>query len=175
MKSAASIPAWLRGPIVVAGNWEPLIYRRRLNCLGTDGEERYRKEHTPELVSRLKEAGVNLLVTHYFKGFGLKGEREDMEMAETLIGLCHEQGIRVAGYVGDTFVSETMLLEEPDAMSWCQRKADGSPVTYGGNLTYRLKWCRNNPAFPAYMKRVLRRGIEHGLDMIHFDNFLNKP
>ncbi len=168
-------PSWLERPLVLCGNWEPLIYRRRLNCLGTDGAEKYWKEHTPELVAAAKKAGVTLIVTHYFKGFGLKGELEDIEAAEKLIKLCHDRDIRVAGYIGDTLVRETMLLEEPDAMDWVQRKPDGSPLTYGGTLTYRLKWCRNNPAFLTYMKRVLERGVKNGLDMLHFDNFLDKP
>lgn len=166
---------WLSGPVVVAGNWEPLIYRQRLNALGTNGAALFRREHSRSAVREMKKAGVNLLITHYFKGFGLEGEREDMEATERFIPLCHEHGIRVGGYIGDTFSFETLLLEEPDAMEWCQRKADGSPLTYGGNLTYRLKWCRNNPAFLEYMKRVLERGISAGLDLLHFDNFLNKP
>jgi len=167
-------PDWIKGPIIIAGNWEPLIYRRRCNALGTDGADSYEREHSPELVERLAEEGVNLLVTHYFKGFGLEGEREDIEYAHKLIRLCHEKGIKVGGYIGDTFIFETMLLEEPDARDWVQVREDGSLITYGSH-TYRWKWCRNNPAFFKYMQRVLKLGIENGLDLIHFDNFLNKP
>ncbi|OPZ25403.1 MAG: hypothetical protein BWZ02_02475 [Lentisphaerae bacterium ADurb.BinA184] len=167
--------AWLDEPIIIAGNWEPLIFRRRCGGGPADVAERYAREHTPALADRLKAAGVTLLITHWFKGFGLRAEAEDMAAARRLIGLCHERGIRVGGYVGDTFIFETMLLEEPEAGQWCQRKADGQPVTFGNSQTWRWKWCRNHPAFLPYMRRVLTLGVEAGLDMIHFDNFLNKP
>ena len=71
MPNAERSPAWLRGPLVVAGNWEPLIYRRRQGGWGTDVTEKYRLEHSPALVGRLADLGVNLYITHYFKGFGL--------------------------------------------------------------------------------------------------------
>lgn len=167
--------AWLNDPIVIAGNWEPLAFKRRLGGCAANLDELYAYEHTPEFADSLKKAGITLLITHWFKGFGFKAEAEDMAAARTLIQLCHERGIKVGGYVGDTFICETMLNEEADAAGWCQRKADGTPITFGGAQIWRWKWCRNNPAFLEYMKEVLRLGIEAGLDMIHFDNFLNKP
>lgn len=168
-------PAWTRGPIVLAGNWEPLIFRRRVGGGAADAAEQYAREHTPELVERLIENGVNLLITHYFKGFGLQAEAEDMDWADRLIALCHDRGVRVGGYVGDTFIFETLLNEEPAAADWAQQDPDGKPLNFGGTQTFRWKWCRNNPAFLPYMQKVLARGVARGLDLIHFDNFLNKP
>ena len=168
-------PDWAAGPIVLTGNWEPLIFRRRVNAGGTDLEDRYRGEHTEAMADRLKDLGVNLLITHYFKGFGLIGEAEDIECAHRLIEICHDRGIRVGGYIGDTLILETVLAEQPDAAQWCQRRHDGRPLTYGGTQTFRHRWCRNNPAALAYIQSVVEQGIRAGLDMLHFDNFVNRP
>ena len=175
MTDLPNAPPWVRQPVVVAGNWEPLIFRRRMNVEQADVAALYAREHTPLVADRLADLGVNLLITHYFKGFGLAAEAQDIAAAETLVDLCHQRGIRVGGYIGDTFIFETMLLEEPDALGWCQRNAHGQPITYGATATFRLRWCRTNPAFMAYMKRVLQRGVASGLDLLHFDNFLDKP
>jgi hypothetical protein len=165
---------WAKGPIVVAGNWEPLIFRRRLNSGCTETALLYEREHTAAWADRLKDLGVTLLITHYFKGFGLAAEADDIAAAEKLIELCHDRDIHVAGYIGDTFIHETMLLEE-DALSWAQRTADGRPITMGATSSFRYKWCRNNPAYLSYMQRVIERAVSSGLDMLHFDNFLDKP
>jgi hypothetical protein len=162
-------------PVVLAGNWEPLIFRRRVGGGSTDVAELYRREHTETLVRRLKENGVNLLITHYFKGFGLKAEAGDIRQARKLIRLCHRHGIRVGGYIGDTMILETLLAEEPKAASWHQVGPDGTAIHYGGTQTFRFKWCRTNPAFMIYMKKLLAQAIADGLDLIHFDNYLEKP
>ncbi len=171
----AEAAAWSREPVALAGNWEPLIFRRRRGNLAADAAAQYAREHTEALVRDLQAHGVNLLITHYFKGFGLKAEAPDIAQARKLIGLCHRAGIRVGGYIGDTMILETLLHEEPAARGWRQVDADGRGIQYGGTQSFRFKWCRNNPAFMAYMKRVLRQGLRDGLDLIHFDNFLEKP
>ncbi len=176
MQSANRIvPDWARGPVILTGNWEPLIFQRRMNYGPANTAELYRKNHTPELVQRAEEAGINLIITHYFKGFGLQAEAPDMDYADTLIALAHERNIRVGGYIGDTFIYETMLAEEPDAADWAQRMADGAPITYSGTSAFRYRWCHSNPAFMTYMQRVLTRAVNSGLDMIHFDNLVERP
>jgi len=167
--------SWKDGPIAMTGNWEPLIFWRRLGGGRADVAQRYHKEHTEVLVRRLKEWGVNLYITHYHKGFGLKAEAEDIANARKLIRLCHRHGIKVGGYIGDTMVLETFLAEEPDAGSWHQVGPDGTEIHYGGTQTFRFRWCRTNPAYLAYMKKILTQGLHDGLDLIHFDNFVDKP
>jgi len=163
------------GPVVIAGNWEPLIFRRRCNDPEADLAEKYAAEHTEEAVAAMKEAGINLLITHYHKGFGLKAEEEDIKNAKKLIALCHQNDIRVGGYIGDTYVLETMLSEDGDAVSWGQFEEDGTPIRFAGTQNYRFKWCIVNPAYEKYMKKVLQQAIADGLDMIHLDNYLYKP
>lgn len=167
--------SWKKGPVVLTGNWEPLVFRRRLGGGPADIAEQYRKEHTETLVRRLKELGINLLITHYFKGFGLKAEAEDIEQTRRLIQLCHRQDIKVGGYIGDTFIPETFLAEEPEAGAWHQVGPDGVAIHMGGTQTFRFRWCRTNPAYFAYMKKVLTQALHDGLDLVHFDNFVEKP
>jgi hypothetical protein len=159
----------------MAGNWEPLIFRRRINEPYANLEQLYQAEHTLESVQNMKKAGVNLLITHYHKGFGLKAEAADIENARKLIGLCHEHGIFAGGYFGDTIILETMLIEEPEAKDWIQIQEDGTPIRYAGTQSFRYKWCMVNPAYMNYMKKILVQAISDGLDLVHFDNFLNKP
>lgn len=170
-----SCQAWYSGPIILSGNWEPLIFRRRLGGGCSDVAERYLEEHSPELVRELQRKGINLLITHYFKGFGLQAEAEDIVQTRKLTRLCHQANIRVGAYIGDTLIPETFLTEEPDAASWYQIDAAGNAIQYGGTQSFRYKWCRTNPAFLTYMKRVLAQALEDGIDLIHFDNFLEKP
>ena len=77
-------PIWLsREGIVMAGNWEPLLFRVRRD--GNNGytptvEQRaaYLREHSPEMIAELKELGVNFIMMHCYKGAGLTAERESM-------------------------------------------------------------------------------------------------
>ena len=142
-----SCQAWYSGPIILSGNWEPLIFRRRLGGGCSDVAERYLEEHSPELVRELQRKGINLLITHYFKGFGLQAEAEDIVQTRKLTRLCHQANIRVGAYIGDTLIPETFLTEEPDAASWYQIDAAGNAIQYGGTQSFRYKWCRTNPAF----------------------------
>jgi len=94
------VPDWLqRDGIVMAGSWEPLLFRVRRD--GSDGytptaEQRaaYLREHSPEMVARLKHRGVNFVMMHCYKGAGLKAERESMADAVEFARLCHQNGLR---------------------------------------------------------------------------------
>lgn len=166
---------WSDGPLVIAGNWEELIFRRRVGAQTAETEEHYLREHSGAAMERLRELGVNLVITHFFKGFGLRAEAPDIRHATDLVRHAHARGMRVGAYVGDTICYETFLAEQPAARGWIQRTAEGVPITYGGTQSFRWKWCRTNPAFLRYMQRVLRRAVAAGFDMIHFDNYLDKP
>lgn len=75
-------PEWLRRDgIVMAGNWEPLLFRMRRD--GAEGytptaEQRaaYEREHSPEMVAKLKALGVNfVMMMRCYKGGELEAER----------------------------------------------------------------------------------------------------
>ncbi|MGI6082466.1 MAG: beta-galactosidase [Limnochordia bacterium] len=163
--------------------WEPLDHYRRLsgNAGAVDGRapwlsEWYDRLHSKELVELMSDIGINLAVTHFFKGFGLRHEHDEQQRTKALVGLAHEHGIRVLGYCQSrSLYYESLLNEEPGAVDWVQRDQLGQPRTWGGAY-YRWAPCIMNHDFRSYMKRVIRVGLEEiGLDGIHFDNCYAQP
>ena len=88
-------PEWLRRDgIVMAGSWEPLLCRARLNgakdYMPTPQQRAgYEREHTPEMIASLKALGVNFVMMHCFRGVGLQAEHESMADAARFAKLCH--------------------------------------------------------------------------------------
>ena len=74
-------PAWLDEiPLVVAGGWdsEPAT-QRRWNQLSIDYMDAYDQRMSEETVIKLKEKGITVVLTHYFKGYGIQGTEGYME------------------------------------------------------------------------------------------------
>lgn len=173
-KSGASnsAPAWLtNNPVVVAGCWDdfPLFQLRKGG--GPDWmEDAYQKQRDPRTIEALAKAGVTLAVIHFFKGFGLEAERDHIEQAAVLARLLKQNGIRVGLYVGATIAYETFLIEDPEAKDWFAPNFMGKPLYYG-DQTFRRRVYFMHPGYRAYIKRVLKYGIENlNPDLIHFDN-----
>ncbi len=163
-------PAWLKQGIVMVGNWEPLTFRLRKGGAPVDVVRQWEAEHTEETVRRLKQQGVNLIVTNLHKGFGLQTEAQDIEATRKLVAIAHRYGIKVGGYIGASMFYETFFAEEPEASNWMQVNEWGKPVYYNPEQTNRYMACRNNPDYAAFIRRVLRLGVEDlKLDLIHFD------
>jgi len=163
--------------------WEPLDHYRRLggNVGAVDASapwltEWYDRLHSEELVKTMAGLGVNLAVTHFFKGFGLKHERPAQERTAELVRFAHRHGIRVRGYCQSrSLYYESFLAEEPSAEGWVQRDPAGKPRTWG-SAYYRWAPCILSPEFRAYLKRAIRVGLEEiGLDGLHFDNDYAEP
>ena len=170
-------PEWLKNGIVnvwVGGCHEPLIFRRRKGGMFEDDAERWNgEEHAEESVRKAAEMGADMFHTHFYKGFGLKAEKKDIEMAAELSRRVHTHGMRLDTYVAGTYSYETVYMEEPGAKSWAAVNDRGEPVTYWANQTFRHRACVNNPEYMDYLKRVIRVGVEEvKTDLIHFDNFV---
>jgi len=171
-------PDWLRRDgIVMAGSWEPLSFRvRRDGSAGYEPtpEQRaaWEREHSPDMVARLKALGVNFVMMHCYKGAGLMAERETMADAVRFARLCHEAGLRVGVYnYSGAFLWEPLFQEAPRARDWVLLDAKGRPRTYG-SATYRYFWDRNHPDAQAYYKQIVRFAVEEiGADLLHFDNY----
>jgi hypothetical protein len=162
--------AWQKEGIVVVDYMEPLMFRQRMGGWGADVVEEWNEVHTEETIRRLKEMGVTLIITTLHKGFGLKAEAADIEATRKLTAIAHRYGIRVGGYIGATMMYETFFQEEPDAHNWMQVDQRGRPVYYTPQQTWRYLACRNNPGYQAFIRKVLRLGIQDlKLDMMHFD------
>ncbi|MEK7404702.1 MAG: alpha-amylase family protein [Acidobacteriota bacterium] len=171
-------PGWWDQGVVFVGNWEPLNVRRRL---GTDAvtrlelpvniAERYQREHSEETVLKLKEAGVNMIIAHFYKT-GLDADREDIEWTKKLAVLCHKHGLKIGTYIGDTIYAETMLRDMPEAAQWACYTESGDPVRYGAQ-PFRYRADFSHPGYVEHIKRVIRVAIEEvKTDFIHFDNVL---
>ena len=163
--------------------WEPWEHNRRAGGItgAVDGSSRwlhpwYDRLHREELVVLMAKAGVNLVVTHFFKGFGLKHEQAEQQRTAQLVRLAHQHGVQVLGYCQfRSLYYETFLLEEPGAETWIQRDPEGKPITWGRHY-FRWTPCIHSPEFRAYLKRVVRFGLEEtGLDGFNFDNCLSEP
>ena len=175
-------PDWLaRDGIVMAGSWEPLLFRVRRD--GSDGYTptaeqlaAYRREHSAEMVARLKELGINFVMMHCHKGAGLEAERESMADAVAFAKLCHEAGLRVGVYTySGAFLWELLFKEAPEAKDWVVHKEDGQPHTYG-RAQYRYYWNRNHPDAQAYYRKIVRFAVEDiKTDLLHFDNYSVGP
>ena len=162
-------PAWWGQGVVFVGNWEPLIFRVRHGSVGVDVDAEYRREHTEETVLKLKEAGVNMIVTHFYKT-GLDSDREDTEVTKQLAQLLHKHGMKVGTYIGGTIFAETLLRDVPEAKDWVRYDEHGVPVPYG-EQTYRYRPDFHHPGYVEYMKKAIRIAIQEvHTDFIHLDN-----
>lgn len=174
-------PSWIAPGRLrwVWGLWEPIeLYARGGYGAGVgDGRATghwvrgwYERMHSDEVLDQLAEAGINLLTTHYYKGFGLQAEAAEMERAADLARRAHARGIRVLGYHQFSSVMyETMLDEVPNLEDWIQRAPDGSLRTYGG-ATWRWQACPSHDGFIEYLKRVMKQCVvDDWLDGVEFD------
>ncbi len=163
-------PGWLRQGIVMVGNWEPVTFLVRRGGYDVDAIERWHADRTEESVRKMKALGVNLAIINLHKGAGLKAEAEDIAAARKFTEIAHRYGIRVGGYVGCTMLHETFFAEEPTAGDWKQVDEWGRPIYYDPGQTYRYLACYSNPGHQAFLRKVLRLGVQDlKMDLIHFD------
>jgi hypothetical protein len=140
VETGVAAPA-LAQPVVMVTNHEPLMFRRRVGA-GTDAVEAYEYEHSEAAVEALARRGVTWHRTHFYKGFGLRAEREEVERTRQFIQLCHRHGIKVEVYIQwGTLQYETLLAECPDMLDWCVETEEGH---YAG-ICYSHQYFRYRP------------------------------
>lgn len=161
--------------------WEPLQFYRRLggfhecqegNALWA--EDWFRKLESEETAKALGEAGINWVTTHFYKGFGLASEREEMAATARLIANYHRHGVKVFTYIQyGTIMPETLNAEVPESADWRRLdwngQHDGHPFEYGDQY-WRAKPCANQPGFLDYLCRVIDAALDAGADGIWIDN-----
>lgn len=165
-------PAWLaQTPLAIAGNHDsiPIFMRRRGG--GMVGQEQvFERSHSEEFARKIKEAGITLWITYYYKGFGVEAEKHYMEITKNFVPVLHKFGIKVGVYIGSTIAYETFLVERPDAAEWLVPSYLGKPVIYF-DQTFRRRVYFMHPGYVEYMKRVVRSAVvDAKVDLIHFDN-----
>ena len=162
--------SWIHDGIVATSDMEALTFILRSGGSPADAVEKWNTQRSEEAVRKLKQIGVNFAIINFHKGAGLKAESQDIAAARRFTAIAHRYGIKVAGYVGATLMYETLFEEEPDARSWRQQNEFGEPIYYTPEQTFRYMACRNNPGYRAFIKKVVKIGIQDiGLDAIHFD------
>jgi hypothetical protein len=172
MDRETPLPDWFQEGLLFVGNWEPLIFRRRAGFAHVDEEAIYEAEHSEETLRTLREAGINLVITHFHKGFGREAEREEIERTRRFIALAHQHGLRVGVYIRfDAVAGETYDLEAPEAPSWRQRDARGQGATYPGQ-DFRQVMCPNQPGYLDRVEALVHLAAgELDADLLHFDGF----
>jgi hypothetical protein len=151
---------------------EPIEFIIRRGDKTPDLARHYQLMCDPENIKRMDAAGVRWGRIFFYKGFGLQFEKAHMDIARRVVDQMHSLGMKVSLYVGGTMFVETLYKEVPEAQSWEQRDSFGKPVPYGAQ-TYRHFACPNEPAYRAYIKRVLDIAVnEFQADEIAFDNFV---
>ena len=152
-------PEWLsKEGLVMAGSWEPLPFRVRRD--GSPGytptaqqTADYRREHSQEMIRRLKALGVNFIMTHCYKGGGLELEGGGMADAVQFAERCHQAGLHVGVYTyRGAFLWEPLFQEIPRAKDWALLDEDRKPRTYG-SAKYRYYWNRNHPGAVEFYKK----------------------
>ena len=179
----AKRPDWLqRDGIVMAGSWEPLIHRLRRDgskSLEPTPEQRaaYAREHSPEMLAELKSLGINFVMMHAYKGYGLETERASMADAARFSKLCHEAGLRVGVYnYSGAFGWDMFFQERPEAQNWLVMDEKNQPIPYSATQRFRSYWNRNHPAAQAFYKEIVRFAVRDiRADLIHFDNYSIGP
>lgn len=160
------------------GGWETDRHYRRMGTSGTlffgNGEwiEAWRQRMVSQQTIRMMvDSGVTLVVTHFYKGFGIDADSTEWPRLKKYVKDCQAAGLRVWGYVqGRSLYRETLFAECPEATDWVARKYDGTEQMWGGKY-YRLAPCMTAPGYLQYMLRVIETGLtDMGLDGIHLDN-----
>ncbi len=142
-------PAWVNDfPVVYFGDWDEMaIFRRRVGGNPEWQEDNYLEQHTDEAVKKMKEMGITMAIIHFYKGFGLEAEKDQLEDSKKLALLCKKYGIKVGVYVGSTVGYETMLIEKPEAEEWFVPDYMETPVRYGGTQTFRKRVYFMHPGY----------------------------
>jgi len=175
-------PAWVsQQGIVMAGSWESLLIRQRIFGNGTyqsSAQQRadYLREHSPQMIARLKDLGVNFVMIHGYRGAGLEAERESMADAALFARRYRDAGLRVGVYTSSgTFFWDRLFRDLPQAKEWLVLDPQGKPIPYGSQ-TFRYYFDRNHPEVQAIQKTALRFAVQEiGADLVHFDNYSVGP
>jgi glycosyl hydrolase family 42 (putative beta-galactosidase) len=178
----ASLPRakWIENGIIDAGgSHEPYSFVVRRGGHRLDAYQRYQNAQSEEVIRRLKDNGVEVFHTHFYKGAGMVHEKAEMEDAKRVAEIAHRYGLKVDSYLQwNTMLYETFFAEEPRAKDWVQRDADGRPILlrYGHQQSFRYRPCFSNQEYLEYLKKLVRYAVEEvKTDFIHFDNYDLSP
>jgi hypothetical protein len=155
---------------------EPIEFMLRRGTHSEDIMETYDRQHAPDNVQLMSDAGETYSRLHFYKGLGLDVEMPAIRRTQQMAEQMHKLGMKVSVYVGGTMFVETFYRETPEAVQWEQRDQLNHPVYYIETQTYRHFACFNEPKYDEYVKRVLKIAVEQvKADQIFFDNVFLLP
>jgi len=162
---------WLKEGICFVGNWEPLSFRIRNGRVPHDYRTQYEFEHAESTVVALKKSGVNMVLTHFYKGLGFDIEQEELVYTRKLVNNLKKHRMHAGAYVGSTLFSETLYREIPDSRNWVQLNRRGEPIIYSSQY-FRERGDFTHPGYREHYKSIVTKAIkEYDMDLVHFDNF----
>ncbi len=129
----------------------------------------YLYTHELEAVKKIAEAGYNFMEIHFLYGFGLKYEKEEVELTKKIVANAHKCGIKVLGYFQFFSVQEELFfLENPWAKKCLQLKSDGTHHQYHYD---RPALCFSYDKVKKYYLDGVELGLNYcDLDGIRLDN-----
>ncbi len=171
---------WIRNGLITAGGLhEPHIFVLRRGGESLAARKIHDWNQSEALIRQLKDQGVEVFHTHFYKGFGMAAEMPEMLETKRAAEIAHRYGMKVDTYLQwNTMMYEAFFAEEPRAKDWIQRDVSGLPIllTYGYQQSFRYRPCFSNPEYLEYLKKLVRFAVEEvKTDFIHFDNFDLNP
>ena len=167
------------------GNHEPISMYRRTGCRTTGGieggarwlEDWHHWFDCEECTRTMKELGLNMLHSRFYKGMGWDYESRDFPNVKRFVQNCHKNDVRILAYIQfSTLYYETMLAEVTDLADWVAIDENGRKRTYHSNQYWRWLPCINAPGFEPYLKKMIRIALEEGgFDGVMFDNCYAPP
>ena len=142
---------------------------RLVDQAGDDWTRWYLKMHEMASLQRMADAGYTLIEIHFLYGFGLQGEREEVELTRQMTANAHTAGLKVLGYFQFFSVQgELFFLENPWARDCLQLQADGTPHSYRYD---RPSLCFSHEKVRGYYLDGIELGLTYcDLDGIRLDN-----
>jgi hypothetical protein len=151
--------------------WEPVYFYKQNGNNSENIESRCEFERSEQYIAHLASIGVNQVWTRFFKGYGLAFEDAEQQKMSELVERCHRHGIRVFAYCTfGTLALDPLLSEEPGAADWVAKPDIFTHAAYAGYQCFRARVDYTSEEWVAYMKRVVDKAIDMGVDGIHFDN-----
>ena len=171
---------WIRNGLITAGGLhEPYIFVLRRGGESLAARKIHDWNQSEALIRELKDQGVEVFHTHFYKGFGMAAEMPEMLETKRAAEIAHRYGMKVDTYLQwNTMMYEAFFAEEARAKDWIQRDVSGLPIllTYGYQQSFRYRPCFSNAEYLAYLKKLVRFAVEEvKTDFIHFDNFDLNP
>lgn len=167
--------AWTREkPLSFIGAWEPVSFRTRAGY-AYDDEEAFaaEAEFSDAALRGFAEAGANLIIIPFSKGFGLSAVSDETASQRDLAARAKAAGLRVGVYIRvDSLVPELARADFPGVDDCLTTGMGGRSSWYSDQQTFRRRLCYLRPGSMDWLEHLISHAVnEIGADLLHFDGF----